>query len=133
MPERGDPRGRSALVVVATDAPLLPVQLQRLAKRSTLGLGRTGSVSMHSSGDLILAFSTANRLPPSSEKGIAALKVLDDDSTTPLYQATVEATEEAVLNALTAATSTTGRDGNRVHALPLDRLVEVLQRYGRLK
>lgn len=133
MPERGEARSKSILVVVATDAPLLPVQLQRLAKRTALGLARTGTLSMHSSGDLALAFSTANRLPARSVAPVAELRVLDDEAITPLYQATIEATEEAVLNALTMATTMTGRDGNRVHALPLDRLVEVMRRYGRIK
>ena len=131
-PERGEVKGKSILIVVATDAPLLPSQLQRLAKRTAIGLGRTGSISTHSSGDLALAFSTANRLP-GSDSPVAELEVLDDEAITPLYQATIEATEEAVLNALTTATTMTGRDGNRVHALPLDRLVEVMRKYGRLK
>ena len=133
MPERGEVRSKSILLVVATDAPLLPAQLQRLAKRTGLGLARTGALSMHSSGDLALAFSTANRLPARSAARVEALEVLDDEAITPLYQATIEATEEAVLNALTSATTMTGRDGNRVHALPLDRLVEVMRRYGRMK
>lgn len=131
-PERGEVKGKSILIVVATDAPLLPSQLQRLAKRTAIGLGRTGSISTHSSGDLALAFSTANRLP-GSDFQVAELEVLDDEAITPLYQATIEATEEAVLNALTTATTMTGRDGNRVHALPLGRLVEVMRRYGRMK
>ena len=144
-PERGEVKSKSILIVVATDAPLLPSQLQRLAKRTAIGLGRTGAISTHSSGDLALAFSTANRLPgrdfpspvapmrsrPASL--VTELEVLDDEAITPLYQATIEATEEAVLNALTTATTMTGRDGNRVHALPLDRLVEVMRKYGRLK
>jgi D-aminopeptidase len=133
MPERGEVRSKSILVVVATDAPLLPVQLQRLAKRAALGLARTGALSMHSSGDLTLAFSTANRLPARSDASVSRLEMLDDEAITPLYQATIEAAAEAVLNALTSATTVTGRDGNRVHALPLDRLVEVMRRYGRLK
>jgi len=131
-PERGEVKGKSILVIVATDAPLLPSQLRRLAKRTGLGLARTGALSMHSSGDLALAFSTANRLPW-DDSPVTELEVLDDEAITPLYQATIEATEEAVLNALTTATTMTGRDGNRVHALPLDRLVEVMRRYGRLK
>jgi D-aminopeptidase len=131
-PERGEVKGKSILVIVATDAPLLPSQLQRLAKRTGLGLARTGALSMHSSGDLALAFSTANRLPE-GDSPLTELEVLDDEAITPLYQATIEATEEAVLNALTTATTMTGRDGNRVHALPLGRLVEILRRYGRLK
>jgi L-aminopeptidase/D-esterase-like protein len=132
-PERGEVRSKSILIVVATDAPLTPGQLQRLAKRTGMGLARTGALSMHSSGDLALAFSTGNRLPARSSVRTEALGVLDDEAITPLYQATIEATEEAVLNALTAATTMTGRDGNRVHALPLDRLVEVMRKYGRLK
>ena len=132
-PEPGKSRSKSILVVIATDAPLLPVQLRRLAKRAAMGLARTGSLSMHSSGDLALAFSTGNLLPLRTGVQASELKVLDDNAINPVYQATIEATEEAVLNALTAATTMTGRDDNTVHALPLDRLLKVFRTYNKLK
>ena len=126
----GGGNGKSLLAVIATDAPLLPVQLQALCKRATMGMARTGSISTRSSGDLMVAFSTAHRLPPTTSRhDIDAVQSGFDE----IYQSVVEATEEAILNALTAASTMVGRDGNRIHALPLDRFVTVMRRYGRLK
>ncbi len=131
LPERGSIKGnKSLLVVLATDAPLLPIQLQRLCKRAALGMARTGGISTQGSGDLLLAFSTAQRL---TEKAMAPVAMLSDSVITALYQGVVEATEEAILNALTMAYTMVGRDGNTIHALPLERLVEVMRDYGKLK
>jgi L-aminopeptidase/D-esterase-like protein len=121
----------SIIVVVATDAPLIPTQLKRLAKRVTLGLGRDGSISGNGSGDIFIAFSTAN--PHSADaNGPRKVEMLPNDSVDPLFKATVEATEEAVINAMVAAGTMTGIDGHKVTALPHERLREVLKKYNRL-
>lgn len=112
----------SIIIVVATDAPLDGRQLTRLAKRAALGLARTGSTARHGSGDFILAFSTANVIPHYPTEPTYHLTHLADTHLNPLISATVEATEEAVLNALTVATTVVGRDGHRVEAIALDRL-----------
>jgi L-aminopeptidase/D-esterase-like protein len=121
----------SCIAVVATDAPLLPHQLKRLARRAPLGIGRTGGIGANSSGDIFIAFSTAN---PGARgpRGVARLEMLPNELMDPLLRATVEATEEAVINALIAAETMTGRDGNTAHAIPHDRLCEVLRRHDRL-
>jgi len=126
----GDEMG-SILIVVATDAPLLPHQLARLARRAALGLARTGAVAGNGSGDLFLAFSTANAAAGISE-GLAALTMLPNDRMDALFEATVGATEEAIVNALVAARTMTGFRGRTVTALPHDRLRAILQRHGRL-
>jgi len=121
----------SIIVVVATDAPLLPTQLKRIAKRVTLGLGRTGSASGDGSGDIFIAFSTAN--PGAADpKGIKQLTMLPNDSMDPLFEATVEATEEAIVNAMIAAETMVGIDNHKAVALPHDQLREVLRKYNRL-
>ena len=117
----------SIIVIIATDAPLDSRQLTRLAKRAALGLARTGSTARHSSGDFMLAFSTANVIPHYPKEPTYNLTHLADSHINPLITATVEATEEAILNALTMATSVTGRDGRRIEALDLTRLKEILQ------
>jgi D-aminopeptidase len=122
----------SIIVIIATDAPLLPHQLRRVAKRATLGIGRMGGISGAGSGDLFLAFSTARTGTPDSA-GVNSVRMLDDERIDPIYEATVQATEEAIINALLAAKTMTGADDLRVPALPHDRLREVLQRYGRLR
>jgi len=124
----------SIIVVVATDAPLLPGQCSALARRATLGIGRTGTTGSHSSGDIFLAFSTANPGQLSSEQGpespqpgqLRRLEFLGWDDIDPLFEATVQAVEEAVLNALVANTEMTGRDGHRMPALPRDRVATLL-------
>ena len=121
----------SIIVVVATDAPLLPHQLKRIARRVTLGLGRLGSISGNGSGDIFIAFSTANAnagLAPRS----SSVQMLANDQMDSLFEATVQATEEAVVNAMTAAKTMTGINGHTVEALPHDRLREVLRKYNRL-
>jgi D-aminopeptidase len=121
----------SIIVVVATDAPLIPTQLKRIAKKVSLGLGRDGSYSGDESGDIFIAFSTAN--PGAvSPKGIHQLAMLPNDSLDPIFLATVQATEEAVVNAMVAAETMTGINKHTVIALPHDRLREVLKKYNRL-
>ena len=121
----------SIIVVVATDAPLIPTQLKRLAKRVSLGLGRDGSFSGDGSGDIFVAFSTANP-GAASPKGLHQLTMLPNDQIDPLFLATVQATEEAVVNAMVAAETMTGANNRIVVALPHDRLREVLKKYNRL-
>lgn len=121
----------SIIILVATDAPLLPHQLKRLARRASLGLARTGSVAGNSSGDLFLAFSTAN--PRAGDRGgSVSLAMIPNDRMGPLFEATVGATEEAIVNALVAARTMTGHKGHRVEGLPHDRVKEILRRHGRL-
>jgi L-aminopeptidase/D-esterase-like protein len=121
----------SIIIVVATDAPLLPHQLKRLARRAALGLARTGSTSGNGSGDIFLAFSTAN---PGAAKatGLADVKMVANDDMSPIFSATVEATEEAIVNVLVAAQTMDGVDGHTAIALPHDRLRELLRKYNRL-
>jgi D-aminopeptidase len=121
----------SIIIVVATDAPLIPTQLKRVARKVSLGLGRVGSYSGDDSGDIFVAFSTANPGAIAS-KGVRDLKMLPNDQLDPLFLATVEATEEAVINAMIAAETMTGIDDHTVIALPHDRLREVLKKYNRL-
>ena len=122
----------SIIVVVATDAPLIPTQLKRLAKRVSLGLGRNGSYSGDGSGDIFIAFSTANPGAAAS-KGLPHLTMLPNDQLDPLFLATVQATEEAVVNAMIAVETMTGINNRTVTALPHDRLREVLRKYNRLE
>jgi D-aminopeptidase len=122
----------SIIVVVATDAPLLPTQLKRIARRVTLGLGRLGSISGDGSGDIFIAFSTANSGAGLADKKPAAVQMLPNARMDALFEATVQATEEAVVNALVAAKTMTGVDGRTVEALPHERLREVLKKYNRL-
>jgi L-aminopeptidase/D-esterase-like protein len=121
----------SIIVVVATDAPLLPHQLKRLARRVSLGLGRNGSISGNGSGDIFIAFSTANGAAAAANH-VAELKMLPNDSLDPVFAATVQATEEAVVNAMIAATDITGIENHHVIALPHDQLRAVLKKYNRL-
>ena len=126
----------SCIVVVATDAPLLPHQLRRVAERAGMGLARGGSHASNSSGEQFLAFSTATRLPV-REATMTLTAVADGGRAggpvmSAIFRATVEATEEAVVHALLAAETTVGRDGNTLHAMPVDRALEVLARHGRL-
>lgn len=118
----------SIIIVIATDAPLDGRQLTRLAKRAALGLARTGSTARHGSGDFILAFSTANEIPHYPKEATYNLTHLADTHLNPLITATVEATEEAILNALTMATTVVGRDGHRVEAIDLDRIKALVSR-----
>jgi len=132
MPKEGAPPDTgSIIVVVATDAPLLPHQLKRLARRAALGIARNGGIGGNSSGDIFIAFSTAN---PGAGKnaGPVSLQMLPNDRINPLFAATVQATEEAIINAMVAAETMTGVNGNTVYAVPHDRLREALRKYNRL-
>lgn len=130
-PGRPDAKDGSIIVVVATDAPLLPHQLERLAKRVALGLAVAGGRGNDSSGDLFIAFSTANP-QVAKTSGLVRLTMLPNERIDPLFLATVQATEEAIANALVAAETMTGVNGNTVYAIPHDRLREVLRKYNRL-
>jgi L-aminopeptidase/D-esterase-like protein len=121
----------SIIVVVATDAPLLPHQLQRLARRVPLGIGRVGGQGGNSSGDIFIAFSTANA-GAARREGTQSLKMLANDAIDPLFEATIQATEEAILNALVAGRDMTGFNGNVIHGIPHQRIRELLGTYNRL-
>ncbi len=127
----GPPGEGSIIVIIATDAPLDGRQLGRLAKRAALGLARTGSTARHGSGDFMLAFSTGNTIPHDPRERTFVMTHLADAHLNPLLTATVEATEEAILNALTMATTMVGRDDHRVEAISLRRLRELLARAAR--
>ena len=122
----------SIIVILATDAPLLPHQLKRIAQRISLGVGKVGGRGENSSGDIFLAFSTANAAEIGKDEGVANVQMLPNDRINMLFWATAQATEEAIVNALVAAETTTGYKGNTVFALPHDRLREVLKKYNRL-
>lgn len=130
-PEASDREG-SIIVVVATDAPVLPHQLKRIARRVSLGLARNGSTSGNGSGDIFIAFSTANEDSASEIESPNGLQMLTNRDLNPLFAATVEATEEAVINALVAAETMTGANDVTVFELPHDRLRDILRRYNRL-
>ena len=121
----------SIIIVVATDAPLLPHQVQRLARRATMGLARTGSTSGNGSGDIFIAFSTAN---PNAAAARAPVNVsmLPNDLLNPVFEATVQATEEAIINAMVGAEAMSGANGSSVAALPHEQLRDLLKRYNRL-
>ena len=122
----------SIIIIVATDAPLLPNQLKRLARRASLGLARTGSVSGNGSGDLFLAFSTANAGAMDPAKTTHTVETIPNDLMDPLFTGTVQAVEEAILNAMVANRDMTGRDNHQVPALPHERVRELLTKYNRL-
>ena len=132
---RAERRDGSIIVVIGTDAPLTDRQLGRLCRRGMLGLGRVGATATHSSGDLLIAFSNApeNRIDRFETQTLLTNTFLNDTQINDLFQATIEATAEAVLNALVAAETMTGRDGNTAHALPHDRLQAIMRKYGRLR
>ena len=121
----------SIIIVVATDAPLVAHQLKRLVRRAALGLGRDGSIASNGSGDIFIAFSTANP-GAADDNGPVSITMLPNEKMTPLFQATVQATEEAIVNAMVAAETMTGADNHKVIGLPHDQLREILKRYNRL-
>jgi D-aminopeptidase len=131
--EKEDADG-SIMMVVATDAPVAAFGLERIAKRAMLGLSRTGATSSNGSGDYVIAFSTARELRSSFESTsrTEGAPVLRNDDLSPLFQAAIEATEEAVYNSMLKAVDVVGRDGHRVESLPLDRLLEIGKKYNRL-
>ncbi|HSN93110.1 MAG TPA: P1 family peptidase [Anaeromyxobacteraceae bacterium] len=128
LPRRRQDYG-SIIAVIATDAPLITHQLNRLAKRAALGIGRVGSTAAHGSGEIVLAFSTANKVPRESRKMVYRVKILLDQRLDPLYEAVIEATEEAILNSLCMAHDAAGANGNVVPALPLDDVKELVGRW----
>ncbi len=126
--DRRDARAAGSIIVVlATDAPLLPIQCQRMARRATTGLAWVGGIGANGSGDIFLAFATGNHIR--QRAAVSDVRMLSPDAMTPLFQAAAEATEEAILNALTGAETMTGLLGHTAHALPVDVLVEVMARY----
>jgi len=131
-PQAGEEDAGSIIVVIATDAPLLPHQLKRIAERASLGIGKTGGIGSNGSGDIFIAFSTANPGAPGSPDPVR-LDMLPNDLINPLFTATVRATEEAIINAMIAAETMEGINGHIVHAIPHDRLRSILRKYGRLR
>jgi D-aminopeptidase len=119
----------SIIAVIATDAPLATHQLNRIAKRAALGIGRVGSTAMHGSGEIVLAFSTANQVPRETRKMVYRMKILLDQRLDPLYEAVIEATEEAILNALCMARDMDGVNGNVCRALPLEDVKELVTKW----
>jgi D-aminopeptidase len=117
----------SIIVILATDAPLLPIQCQRLARRATTGLAWVGGIGSNSSGDIFLAFSTGNKVPMKTR--MAEVRMLGLDDCTPLFQAAAEATEEAIWNAMVGAQTMTGYQGHTAHAIPHDKLKAAAARY----
>ncbi|MEQ8485278.1 MAG: P1 family peptidase [Pseudomonadales bacterium] len=122
----------SLIVVLATDAPLLPHQLRRLARRAALGMARSGGVSAHYSGDLFLAFTTANRHALAAAEVRVAIDYLPDQALTPLFEAAIQATDEAIVNSFVGTASMTGRDGVTIPGLPVAEVQDLLRRHGRL-
>ena len=122
----------SIIVVLATDAPLLPHQLKRIAQRISLGVGKVGGRGENSSGDIFIAFSTANAAEFGKDEGIANIQMLPNERINQLFLSTVSATEEAIINAMVAAETMTGYKGNTIYALPHDRLKDALRKYNRL-
>lgn len=125
----------SCMIIVATDAPLDHRNLLRMAKRAMLGLGKTGGIASNGSGDYVIAFSTAEelRVPHNNSKRIINSSNINNDDTSPLFMAAIEATEEAILNSLFAATSVTGKDGNTAERIPLDIILPILKKYNRIQ
>ncbi len=125
-------RDGSIIIVAATDAPLLPHQLDRFIRRASLALGRVGSIASNGSGDIFVAFSTANMEAAHNEEGVAPLENLANNDINPFFEAIVQATEESIVNALVAAEDMVGVNGRRTYAIPHDRLRSILRRYNRL-
>lgn len=123
---------KSIILIAATDAPLLPFQLKKLAKRVAVGLAQTGAISHTGSGDIILAFSTANKIPKNKSSSFQNIKSINDFWITPFYQAIVEATQEAIINAVTSARTTVGRDNNTAYGIPLDQVKQIMKKYLRI-
>lgn len=121
----------SIIIVIATDAPLLPHQLKRLAKRAALGVARTGGVAGNGSGDIFVAFSTANSHAAARRDEVNSVQMISNERLNPIFEATILSTEEAIINAMVAAETMTGIDGHRVHAIPHRRLMELMEGYRR--
>ena len=125
----------SCMIVVMTDAPLSSRNLERLAKRAIMGLAKTGGIASNGSGDYVIAVSTAkeNRIPYKSNSQLLNKKELRNGVMSPLFLATIEATEEAILNSLFAAETTIGRDNHKIEALPKDKVLEIVKKYNGIK
>lgn len=125
----------SCMIIIATDAPLDARNLKRLAKRAILGLAKTGGIASNGSGDYVIAFSTAkeNLVPYSPDSSTQSVVFLHNDEISPLFLATIEATEEAIINSLFAAETMTGRDGHKIEELPIEKVLEIMKRYNRIK
>jgi L-aminopeptidase/D-esterase-like protein len=132
MVERPNPELGSIIIVIATDAPLLPGQLERIVKRASLGIGREGGIASNYSGDIFIAFSTANLDAARSDTSLVSVTMMPNESMDPLFAATIQATEEAITNAMIAADTMVGADSLRVAGLPHKWLQEVLKKYNRL-
>ncbi len=132
--ELNSPEDGSCMIVVATNAPLDSRNLERLAKRAFMGLAKTGGIAHNGSGDYVIAFSTdsANRILHEMKKPLQTFELLHNDAVSPLFMAAIEATEEAIINSLFAATSTTA-NGNTADALPMDKVLSILKKYNRIK
>lgn len=130
MPKEGPADTGSIIVVIGTDAPLLPHQLKRVVKRAALGIAKNGGIGGNSSGDIFIAFSTANS-GAGKEASVAKLEMLPNDRINPIFAATVQATEEAIINAMIGAETMTGVNGNTVYAIPHERLKLVMKKYNR--
>ena len=124
----------SCMIIVATDAPLGHRNLYRLAKRAFLGLGKTGGIASNGSGDYVIAFSTATglRVPYNSGESLLNNQVLNNDDTSPVFMACIEATEEAIINSLFAAKTLTGKNGNTAEAIPVNKIIEIFKKYNRI-
>ena len=123
----------SCMMIVATDAPLDARNLKRLAKRAILGMARTGGIASNGSGDYVIAFSTSYRIPHETTQPTAAVTLLHNDYMSPLFLAAIEATEEAIVNSLFMAETITGTQGHTIHALPKEKVLDMMKRYGRVK
>jgi L-aminopeptidase/D-esterase-like protein len=122
----------SIIVVIATDAPLLPHQLRRLARRPALGIARVGAIGSHYSGDLFIAFTTANAPAVREAERIVTIDYIPDQALSPFFEAAIQATEEATVNSFVGTPAMTGRDGFRAEAFPVAEAQAVLRRHGRL-
>jgi D-aminopeptidase len=124
----------SCMIVVITNAPLDSRNLERLAKRAIMGLARTGGIASNGSGDYVIAVSTAkdNLIPYSSDSLFNKVEILRNEAVTPLFLATIEATEEAILNSLFAAETMTGRDGHKVRSIPIDKVMDIMKKYNKI-
>lgn len=123
----------SCMIVIATDAPLDHRNLMRLAKRAMLGLGKTGGIASNGSGDYVIAFSTAYRIPYTSNHAVMNVSLLQNDAVSPLFMAAIEATEEAILNSLFTADTMTGFKGRKVEALPMDKVLPILKKHNSIQ
>jgi L-aminopeptidase/D-esterase-like protein len=130
--EAAAPEAGSIIIVVATDAPMLPHQLRRVARRSAFGIARSGGTAANESGDLMLAFSTANVGAVNSHGGVRQVEALGEEALSAFYEAAIQAVDEAIMNSLFANQTMTGRDGCTVPALPIARVREILRRHNRL-